>query len=491
MDLTLLLEKKDKTQLSIVNYLMSSKHPVKQNDLIRDLSLTKYVFQSNLEELSNTFQKLHSNMRIEKRKIENRIYLTLINGDHGGINKLYHFLLNNSTEYQLLLYFFKNKHRSICDISNKFNISETSIYHYLKELNLFLDTFKIKIKQGMLQGDEINICYFYYHFFLASESLPTDVINDTNENIFIDYLIERLFLELAPDDKVKLKLWHDIIVQRKSILAKKYLNKQNLDFLKSNYFFKEIKNSYHNFYGYRDFNKYESQIMFIYFFIATISTHPSTKFKNGNLSYEELIIPSIIEINNYIFSKLFNQLEISKKESSRTIIRNWIYPLTEIHTQLFFFKTISSPTLLNFEEIYEMEVRKITTTDLIFLDELIEGIISNFNLSFSEKSAKVVKLVYFNMLKQIEYLTKKTISIGIYSYLGYLKVQLLKQKIERIFPKNFKINFEPATQYKNYDLLISDTYNISNDLSFDSYYILYDLGSETDLTNLINIIKNI
>ena len=138
-----------------------------------------------------------------------------------------------------------------------------------------------------------------------------------------------------------------------------------------------------------------------------------------------------------------------------------------------------------------MEVRKITTTDLIFLDELIEGIISNFNLSFSEKSAKVVKLVYFNMLKQIEYLTKKTISIGIYSYLGYLKVQLLKQKIERIFPKNFKINFEPATQYKNYDLLISDTYNISNDLSFDSYYILYDLGSETDLTNLINIIKNI
>lgn len=144
---------------------MSSKHPVKQNDLIRDLSLTKYVFQSNLEELSNTFQKLHSNMRIEKRKIENRIYLTLINGDHGGINKLYHFLLNNSTEYQLLLYFFKNKHRSICDISNKFNISETSIYHYLKELNLFLDTFKIKIKQGMLQGDEINICYFYYHFF--------------------------------------------------------------------------------------------------------------------------------------------------------------------------------------------------------------------------------------------------------------------------------------------------------------------------------------
>lgn len=71
----------------------------------------------------------------------------------------------------MLVYLLEHQQVSIVRLATAFNISESSVFRKIKELNQLLEEFGLQIKNGQLYGEELQIRYFYYELF---QYIPED-----------------------------------------------------------------------------------------------------------------------------------------------------------------------------------------------------------------------------------------------------------------------------------------------------------------------------
>ena len=82
-----------------------------------------------------------------------------------SLNHLIEAFVKESLKFQLLDYLYRNKEFSIVQLTTKFMISESSLFRKIKELNQLLAAFELQIKNGQLQGEELQIRYFYFQLY--------------------------------------------------------------------------------------------------------------------------------------------------------------------------------------------------------------------------------------------------------------------------------------------------------------------------------------
>ncbi len=85
--------------------------------------------------------------------------------------KILLFLLQESLKFKMLVYLLEHQQVSIIRLATAFNISESSVFRKIKELNQLLEEFGLQIKNGQLYGEELQIRYFYYELF---QYIPED-----------------------------------------------------------------------------------------------------------------------------------------------------------------------------------------------------------------------------------------------------------------------------------------------------------------------------
>lgn len=109
---------------------------------------------------------------MEKVEVQRNEYQALLVLDEDvSLEKILLFLLQESLKFKMLVYLLEHQQVSIVRLATAFNISESSVFRKIKELNQLLEEFGLQIKNGQLYGEELQIRYFYYELF---QYIPED-----------------------------------------------------------------------------------------------------------------------------------------------------------------------------------------------------------------------------------------------------------------------------------------------------------------------------
>ena len=156
----LLLSKKQRRQLQLLEILIKEKRWFHLKQLAKRLDCTERSLKEDLSNLRSTFD----DFLIESST--NGIKLSY--EDSVGLEVIYHHFFKESQAFALIEYLFFHKDVSNEYICRKFDLSHQSFYRLIRTINQKLQTkynVKIDLKPLNLVGDEIDVRFFYAQYF--------------------------------------------------------------------------------------------------------------------------------------------------------------------------------------------------------------------------------------------------------------------------------------------------------------------------------------
>ena len=164
--MTVFLDKKEATQIDIIRQLLFHAGKMPSKALAEQVGLTQNALKDYLADIVQMCQTLGERFELTLEAKEVRLAFS----SDINLNKILLTYLNSSLGYQILEFVFKHKKFSTFQLTQEFSSSEATIFRKLRDLNNSLRIFNIGIKNGQLVGDELQIRYFYYQFYLLVDS---------------------------------------------------------------------------------------------------------------------------------------------------------------------------------------------------------------------------------------------------------------------------------------------------------------------------------
>ena len=166
MKIDVFLDKKEATQIDIIRQLLFHAGKMPSKALAEQVGLTQNALKDYLADIVQMCQTLGERFELTLEAKEVRLAFS----SDINLNKILLTYLNSSLGYQILEFVFKHKKFSTFQLTQEFSSSEATIFRKLRDLNNSLRIFNIGIKNGQLVGDELQIRYFYYQFYLLVDS---------------------------------------------------------------------------------------------------------------------------------------------------------------------------------------------------------------------------------------------------------------------------------------------------------------------------------
>lgn len=163
MNLIQLIEKNDRIQISILQYLLDNGPELASQDIMDALSISRFVFKNNIEGLREQLQNHNIPLSIQLQPEKDLIRFE--KSDHADLRPLYYAYLQRSADYQLLVYLFEHSRFSILGLADTLALSEAAVYRKIGRLNQSLAEFNITIKKRQLAGEPLQIVYFFFQLF--------------------------------------------------------------------------------------------------------------------------------------------------------------------------------------------------------------------------------------------------------------------------------------------------------------------------------------
>ena len=167
MKIEALLERKEQLQILILRNLVLQGGTASINGLREHVQLSKASFDQYLEDIELIGRMMEKKVEVQR----NEYQALLVLDEDVSLEKILLFLLQESLKFKMLVYLLEHQQVSIVRLATAFNISESSVFRKIKELNQLLEEFGLQIKNGQLYGEELQIRYFYYELF---QYIPED-----------------------------------------------------------------------------------------------------------------------------------------------------------------------------------------------------------------------------------------------------------------------------------------------------------------------------
>ncbi|WP_165005687.1 MULTISPECIES: helix-turn-helix domain-containing protein [unclassified Enterococcus] len=156
-----LLEKKEQLQFVILRTLVMEGGTLPIPELRDRSGLSKSAFDQYLEDIESIGSRMKQTVAVRRNEYQAVLEL----GDDISLDQVLLFLLQESVKFNLLIFLLEHQQASIIRLATAFNLSESSVFRKIKELNQLLKEFGLQIKNGQLHGEELQIRYFYYELF--------------------------------------------------------------------------------------------------------------------------------------------------------------------------------------------------------------------------------------------------------------------------------------------------------------------------------------
>lgn len=211
MDFRELLDRNDNTQFTILLHLVDLHAPAEKAKIASDLGLSAFILERSLEELNDVMTGLNLEMRLDLQSQAGSVRLASYHWDQ--VEKIYHYFLKKSLSYQLIFYLYQNRTYTVVGLEEVFSISEASVYRQIATINKAITEFKVVIKHGKFEGDNLRLSHFFFQFFWNSMSMLEIEQHITDPEIirFIDLLELKFNRPFTQSAKMRISLWCRIL----------------------------------------------------------------------------------------------------------------------------------------------------------------------------------------------------------------------------------------------------------------------------------------
>ncbi|MTD40461.1 hypothetical protein GIX45_17915 [Erwinia sp. CPCC 100877] len=493
-----LLEKLEIYQIDLLAYLVHAGGTATKKELVTYLNISDYFFIKTIDNLKFLAKKSNHRFSIETTKRT----ITFHTKPDYSLHILYNEFISSAPKYKILKELFWSGTINIARLCKKINISHSTYFRKISELNQLLKEFDLSIQNGCLIGSELQIRFFYVSLYSITDFEEPFDIPHTDPRIHeaVSQLQQALDRPLSTIAKKKLTSYL-------SILKRRYAQK-NISFSteQNNLFYhetdqqnqKSFLSSLQKTELFKKFNKILKAFLTYY------------SFKSSNIETVWLILyiigEDLIPARSYFLAEL-EQIEkqhtffiFQMKEEFLFFLKKH-YPnadLEKIHNAIFhyYLKSVSYHYLIFKGQIDAQWVS--TTKDLEKESDYatIATFIENLKQQYPPElidalySDSLIKK-YLNALHFYKKWINTKISVGI-----FIEGDLLEKKnftnwwINYIKLSHFA-HAEPLKPNHSYDLVISNVNQAQLRSKGKFFFFMSDYSAKVDITDLDQLLQEI
>ncbi|MGC4667629.1 helix-turn-helix domain-containing protein [Enterococcus hirae] len=474
MKIEQLLEKKEQLQVLILRDMVLHGGTVGTNQLREQVNLSKTSFDQYIAEIPMIGMMMGKKVAIKR----NEFQVTLELAEDVSLEKIILFLVQQSLKFNLLVYLLEHHQASIVRLATAFNISESSVFRKIKELNQLLQEFSLQIKNGQLYGEELQVRYFYYVLFqFISESQRPLFLQQTPDKAPLILGLERaLETTFSQESASKIACWLGITRKRllsekttfatlkeKKILYQKDRLYQALDPVISLYLSRTAA----------EISGYEP-LMFYSFFVS-FAVLSEEHFYQYDLTRSKKLPTAVLD--TYIRETMLwhyrpRKLKIKEEKAVG-------YQLAQIDNEFYFFRGVMM--IYEPEHLLQQQKKMLGRSLSQLLERLKETTLTQLPAKQGEEAAlSYLMIQYANILMMIDFYIAKSVTIGI----DIETLPIYRVAFQQFLLRELKgisgIEIENRRPGKKYDLVI--TFN-QEDLH-QNYYYLSEFASSYDIARL-------
>lgn len=474
MKIEQLLEKKEQLQVLILREMVLHGGTVGTNQLREQVNLSKTSFDQYIAEIPMIGRMMGKKVAIKR----NEFQVTLELAEDVSLEKIILFLVQQSLKVNLLVYLLEHHQASIVRLATAFNISESSVFRKIKELNQLLQEFSLQIKNGQLYGEELQVRYFYYVLFqFISESQRPLFLQQTPDKAPLILGLERaLETTFSQESASKIACWLGITRKRllsekttfatlkeKKILYQKDRLYQALDPVISLYLSRTAA----------EISGYEP-LMFYSFFVS-FAVLSEEHFYQYDLTRSKKLPTAVLD--TYIRETMLwhyrpRKLKIKEEKAVG-------YQLAQIDNEFYFFRGVMM--IYEPEHLLQQQKKMLGRSLSQLLERLKETTLTQLPAKQGEEAAlSYLMIQYANILMMIDFYIAKSVTIGI----DIETLPIYRVAFQQFLLRELKgisgIEIENRRPGKKYDLVI--TFNQED--PHQNYYYLSEFASSYDIARL-------
>lgn len=474
MKIEQLLEKKEQLQVLILRDMVLHGGTVGTNQLREQVNLSKTSFDQYIAEIPMIGRMMGKKVAIKR----NEFQVTLELAEDVSLEKIILFLVQQSLKFNLLVYLLEHHQASIVRLATAFNISESSVFRKIKELNQLLQEFSLQIKNGQLYGEELQVRYFYYVLFqFISESQRPLFLQQTPDKAPLILGLERaLETTFSQESASKIACWLGITRKRllsekttfatlkeKKILYQKDRLYQALDPVISLYLSRTAA----------EISGYEP-LMFYSFFVS-FAVLSEEHFYQYDLTRSKKLPTAVLD--TYIRETMLwhyrpRKLKIKEEKAVG-------YQLAQIDNEFYFFRGVMM--IYDPEHLLQQQKKMLGRSLSQLLERLKETTLTQLPAKQGEEAAlSYLMIQYANILMMIDFYIAKSVTIGI----DIETLPIYRVAFQQFLLRELKgisgIEIENRRPGKKYDLVI--TFNQED--PHQNYYYLSEFASSYDIARL-------
>ncbi|EOS8108098.1 helix-turn-helix domain-containing protein [Enterococcus hirae] len=474
MKIEQLLEKKEQLQVLILREMVLHGGTVGTNQLREQVNLSKTSFDQYIAEIPMIGRMMGKKVAIKR----NEFQVTLELAEDVSLEKIILFLVQQSLKFNLLVYLLEHHQASIVRLATAFNISESSVFRKIKELNQLLQEFSLQIKNVQLYGEELQVRYFYYVLFqFISESQRPLFLQQTPDKAPLILGLERaLETTFSQESASKIACWLGITRKRllsekttfatlkeKKILYQKDRLYQALDPVISLYLSRTAA----------EISGYEP-LMFYSFFVS-FAVLSEEHFYQYDLTRSKKLPTAVLD--TYIRETMLwhyrpRKLKIKEEKAVG-------YQLAQIDNEFYFFRGVMM--IYEPEHLLQQQKKMLGRSLSQLLERLKETTLTQLPAKQGEEAAlSYLMIQYANILMMIDFYIAKSVTIGI----DIETLPIYRVAFQQFLLRELKgisgIEIENRRPGKKYDLVI--TFNQED--PHQNYYYLSEFASSYDIARL-------
>lgn len=481
-------------QIELASYLFLHQTTVAEKQLLQDLNMTKFSLRETSSRLSQKL-KQHPELRLQLKTSATKrsVSYQLLNPTSINSKYLYVIYLNETIQYQILIYLFDKDSYNVPHLATLLNISESTLFRQTSILNRKLAEFDLQIKNGHLYGTELQKINFYYE--LIWNSAPLTDSQRYREETSIKQIIQELAknLETTFDESTSLKLATWLKICRIRIKVDP-IEKDNqycslLETAFKDPLFRLVLNAFNTATIYDTYSKDNRPSLYLYLFIVSLfaQNDHNQMILNHDASWQNPFT-LINQHVDWIFEETFSQLQLTDLSINNALKLTWRPTLTQLFNQHYLFK---GHAVFSYDD-YKLN----ETPQNITANALVERLINNSLKTIDQTDQyDYLKQSYNHFFTEflndaLKY-TEHKIQLGIYTKQGFCYNRFLEKKFANNLSLAHNCAIETAQASKQYDILITDTVYFLKIFEFKHYYILNDSLSATDFENLGTILHEL
>ena len=362
-------------------------------------------------------------------------------------------------------------------------ISESSLFRKIKEVNKLLEEFDIQIKNGHLQGEELQIRYFFFqlYWYLTSyEEHQAKTMSIQNQRTIIA-LEKALAFSFNEHSSLKISLWLTIAKKRINVPKKNYRQLQNkmVDF-QEDPLFKQIRQFVFRFFSRYPFELDEGEAWLHFVFLTSMSVLSQADFSEYALIRRRRSVTSLAD--TFVLENVVIYYRPQKFEPN--LEKTILYYFSQIHGKLYFLK--GELELFDRENIWQKEQSLSSHRLADFSRKLLDKGLECFDESYvAGNSLHELSLIkYLSVLAIIDFKLMGEIRVAIDLDMDPLYEEVLTQVLLLSLKSLNGTSIESYNPQKSYGLIVTNHKQRTIYQGNPEIYVLSELGSAYDIQQL-------